>query len=55
MSPPVDGVVVLPCMLCHTQLLCHPFPAGNPVFIHSRLQSPFGLPNVNLAAAAQDV
>lgn len=48
-----DGVVVLPCMLCHSQLLCHPFLTGIPVFLQSRLQAPFGPSNINQVTAAQ--
>ena len=43
-----------PCMLCHSRLLHHPPLTGISVFLQSRLLSPSGLPDVDLAAAACD-
>ena len=51
---PVDRVVVLPCMFRYSWLLHHPPLAGISVFLQPRLQSPFGLSDVDLAAAAGD-
>ena len=51
---PVYRVVVLPCMLHYSWLFCHPPLTGITVFRQSRFQSPFGLPNVDLAAVAGD-
>ena len=50
----VDQVVVSPCMLRYSQLLDHPPLAGILVFLQYRLQSPFGLSDVDLATAAGD-
>ena len=49
---PVDQVVVLPCVFRYSWLLHHPPLAGISVFFQPHLQSPFGLSNVDLAAAA---
>ena len=49
---PVDRMVILPCMLRYSWLFHHPPLAGIPVFLQCCLQSPFGLPDVDLAAAA---
>ena len=44
---PVDRVVVLPCVLRYSLLICRPL-TGISVFLQSRLQSRFGLPDVDL-------
>ena len=51
---PVDRIVILPCMLHYSWLLHHHPLTGITVFLQSCLQSPSGLPNVDLAAAAGD-
>ena len=49
----VDRVVVLPCMLCYIWLI-HYLPLTGIPFLQSRLQSQFGLSDVDLATAPGD-
>ena len=52
---PVDWVVVLPRVLHYSRLLRHPPLAGILMFLQSCLQSPSGLPDVDLASSRDTI